>query len=137
MDWASSARQPRPWRKHGLTKTRKNYSKPEAHLKRPLELPPLQIGAFIDLARLFTRQGRYPEADLSLAKAEQIAPHSAKLMFAKADLYIKGNRNLDVARELLKHYISMVLTPDDPPRADAEKPLTRARGSQPRTTPPR
>ena len=117
------------WAQARLAENRKDYSKAEAHLKRALELAPLQIGAFIDLARLFTRQGRYPEADLSLAKAEQIAPHSAKLMFAKADLYIKGNRNLDVARELLKQYISMVLTPDDPPRADAEKLLKRVRGS--------
>ena len=94
-----------------------------------MELAPQQIGGLIDLARLFTRQGRYQDADLSLAKAEQIAPHSAKLMFAKADLYIKSNRNLEVARELLKQYLSLALTPEDPPRADAEKLLKRVRGS--------
>ena len=27
-------------------------------------------------------------------------------MFAKADLYIKSKRNLDVARDLLKRYLS-------------------------------
>ena len=112
-----------------LAEKRKDFSSAEAHLRRAFELAPQQIGPLIDLATLFTRQGRYQDADLSLAKAEQIAPHSAKLMFTKADLYIKGNRNLDVARELLKQYISMGLTPDDPPRADAEKLLKRVRGS--------
>ena len=37
----------------------------------PWRLRPKQIGRLIDLARLFTKQGRYQEADLSLAKAEQ------------------------------------------------------------------
>ena len=83
----------------------------------------------IDLAHLFTKQGRYHDADLSLAKAEQIAPNSPKLMFAKADLYIKSKRNLDVARDLLKRYLSSPLTPDDPPRADAEKLLKQVQGS--------
>ena len=50
-------------------------------------------------------------------------------MFAKADLYIKSKRNLDVARDLLKRYLSSTLTPDDPPRADAEKLLKQVQGS--------
>ena len=117
------------WAQARLAENRKEYSKAEAHLRRAVELAPQQIGGLIDLARLFTRQGRYQDADLSLAKAEQIAPHSAKLMFAKADLYIKSNRNLEVARELLKQYLNLALTPEDPPRADAEKLLKRVRGS--------
>ena len=76
-----------------------------------------------------TKRGRYQEADLSLAKAEQIAPNSPRLMFAKADLYIKGKRNLNVARELLKRYLNSTLTPEDPPRADAEKLLKQVQGS--------
>ena len=71
-------------------------------MRRALEIAPHQIGRLIDLARLFTKQGRYQEADQSLAKADQIAPNSPKLMFAKADLYIKSKRNLGVGRELLK-----------------------------------
>jgi len=117
------------WAQAKLDEKRKEFSSAEAHLRRAVELAPHQIGRLIDLARLFTRQGRYQDADLSLAKAEQIAPHSAKLMFAKADLYIKGNRNLDVARELLKQYLNIALTPEDPPRADARKLLKRVQGS--------
>jgi len=117
------------WAQARLAEKRKEFSSAEAHLRRAVELAPHQIGRLIDLARLFTKQGRYQEADLSLAKAEQIAPNSPKLMFAKADLYIKGKRNLDVARELLKRYLSSSLTPEDPPRAAAEKLLKQVQGS--------
>jgi cytochrome c-type biogenesis protein CcmH/NrfG len=117
------------WAQAKLAEKRKEYSSAETQLRRAAEIAPQQIGRLIDLARLFTEQGRYQDADLSLAKAEQIAPHSAKLMFAKADLYIKSKRNLAVARELLKQYLSSALTPDDPPRADAEKLLKQVQGS--------
>jgi cytochrome c-type biogenesis protein CcmH/NrfG len=112
-----------------LAEKRKEFSSAEAHLQRAVELAPQKIGKLIDLARLFTKQGRYQEADLSLARAEQIAPDSPRLMFAKADLYIKSKRNLDVARELLKRYLSCALTPEDPPRSDAEKLLKQVQGS--------
>src|SRR5450759_250823 len=117
------------WAQAKLAEKRKEFSRAEAQLRRAVELAPQQIGRLIDLARLFTKQGRYQEADLSLAKAEQIAPNSPKLMFAKADLYIEGNRNLNVARELLKRYLSSSLTPEDPPRAVAEKLLKQVQGS--------
>lgn len=117
------------WAQAKLAEKRKEFSRAEAQLRRAVELAPQQIGRLIDLARLFTKQGRYQEADLSLAKAEQIAPNSPKLMFAKADLYIKGKRNLNVARELLKRYLSSSLTPEDPPRAVAEKLLKQVQGS--------
>jgi uncharacterized protein HemY len=117
------------WAQAKLAEQRKEFSKAEGHLLRAVEVAPQQIGRLIDLAHLFTKQGRYHEADLSLAKAEQIAPSSPKLLFAKADLYIKSKRNLDVARELLKRYLSIPLTPEDPPRAAAEKLLKQVQGS--------
>jgi cytochrome c-type biogenesis protein CcmH/NrfG len=117
------------WAQAKLAEKRKEFSSAEAHLRRAVEIAPQQIGKLIELARLFTRQGRYQEADLSLAKAEQIAPNNPRLLFARADLYIKGKRNLDVARELLKQYLSTSLTPEDPPRAVAEKLLKQVRGS--------
>jgi tetratricopeptide (TPR) repeat protein len=117
------------WAQAKLAEKRKEYSNAEAHLRRAVDVAPQQIGRLIDLARLFTKQGRYHDADLSLAKAEQIQPNSPRLMFAKADLYIKSKRNLDVARDLLKRYLSSALTPDDPPRADAEKLLKQVQGS--------
>ncbi len=117
------------WAQAKLSEKRKEFSSAEAQFQRAFEIAPQQIGRLIDLARLFTKQGRYHEADLSLAKAEQIAPNSPKLMFARADLYIKSKRNLDVARELLKRYLNSTLTPEDPPRSDAEKLLKQVQGS--------
>jgi len=87
------------------------------------------VGRLLDLARLLTRQGRVQEADQSLAKAEKIAPNSPKVLFTKAELYVKSKRNLEEAKQLLRHYLSLTLTPDDPPKADAEKLLKQAQGS--------
>ena len=117
------------WAQAKLAEKRKEYSKAEAQLRRAVEMAPKQIGRLIDLAHLFTKQGRYHDADVSLARAEQIEPNSPKLMFAKADLYIKSKRNLEEARELLKRYLSSTLSPDDPPRANAEKLLKQVQGS--------
>jgi tetratricopeptide (TPR) repeat protein len=112
-----------------LAESRKEFKSAEAHLRRAIEAAPRSVGRLIELARLFNKEGRYQEADLSLAKAEQLAPNSPRLLFAKADLYIKGKRNLEVARQLLKQYLNCDLTPDDPPRSDAEKLLKQVQGS--------
>ena len=117
------------WAQARLAEKRKEFGSAEAHLRRAVEIAPQQISRLIDLARLLTGRGRYQEADMSLAMAEKIAPNSPRLMFAKADLYIKSKRNLDVARQLLKRYLSSTLTPEDPPRADAEKLLKQVQGS--------
>jgi tetratricopeptide (TPR) repeat protein len=109
------------WAQAKLAEKRKEYSSAEKHLRHAIELAPHQVGRFIDLAKLLVKQGRIQEADQSIARAEQISPNSPKLMFAKADLYIRTKRNLDEARELLKRYMTCALTPDDPPRSQAEK----------------
>jgi len=109
------------WAQAKLAEKRKEYLSAEDHLRRAIAAAPAQVGRLIDLAKLFTRQGKNREADQSLAEAEQVAPNSPRLVYAKAEIYVKSKRNLDVARRLLKQYMSMELTPDDPPRADAEK----------------
>jgi tetratricopeptide (TPR) repeat protein len=117
------------WALAKLAEKHKEFSSAEEQLRRAIELAPHQAGRFIDLARLLTKQGRYQEADLTFAKAEKIAPNSPKLVFAKADSLIKSKRNLDVAQVLLKRYLSMTLTPDDPPRSQAEKLLRQVQGT--------
>jgi len=77
---------------------------------------------------LLAKQGRFQEADQSFARAEAIAPDSPKVLFAKADVYIKTGRNLNVAKDLLKRYLSLALTPEDPPRSQAEKLLKQVQG---------
>jgi Flp pilus assembly protein TadD len=117
------------WTQAKLAEKRKEMSSAEDHLRRAIELSPRQVGRFIDLARFLAKQGRFQESDQSLERAEKVSPNAPKLVFARADLYIKHGRNLEVAKDLLKQYLSMNLSPDDPPRAQAEKLLRQVRGS--------
>lgn len=116
------------WAQAKLAEKRQEFSSAEEQFRRAIELAPQQVGRFIDLARFLAKQGRFQEADQSFARAERVAPDSPKLLFAKADLYIKSKRNLDVAQNLLKRYLSLTLTPDDPPRSQAEKLLRQVQG---------
>lgn len=109
------------WAQAKLAEKRKQFSTAEDHLRRAIQAAPQQVGRFVDLARFLAKQGRYQEADESITLAEKVAPDSPKLMYAKADLYIKTGRNLQVARDLLKRYMNSRLTPDDPPRSEAAK----------------
>lgn len=117
------------WSQAKLAEKRKEYTSAEDQLRRAIEVSPHQVGRFIDLARFLAKQGRYQESDQSLARAAKIAPNTPKLLFTQADLYIKAGRNLDVARDLLKRYLSMTISPDDPPKSQAEKLLRQVRGS--------
>jgi tetratricopeptide (TPR) repeat protein len=111
-----------------LALKRKDVGAAERNLRRAAAAAPKEIGQLITLAKLLSRQGRIQEADKTIEAAEQIAPNSPSVMFAKADLYVKTNRNLDVARQLLKRYLESSLTPDDPPRSAAQKLLRQANG---------
>jgi Flp pilus assembly protein TadD len=117
------------WAQARLAEKRKELSSAEEQLRRAIEASPQRIGRFIDMARFLARQGRFQEADENIAHAEKLAPNSPKLVFAKADLYVKHKRNLDVAKSLLKKYMSMSLSPDDPSRSDAAKLLKQVQGS--------
>lgn len=116
------------WAQAKLAEKRKEFSSAEEQLRRAIELTPHQVGRLIDLARLLAKQGRMEEAEQSFARAEAIAPDSPKVMFARADVYIKTGQNLNVAKDLLKRYLSLALTPEDPPRSQAEKLLKQAQG---------
>jgi tetratricopeptide (TPR) repeat protein len=117
------------WAQARLAEKRKDFSGVEAHLRQAIEASPQRIGRFIDLARFLAKQGRFQESDQSIEQAEKIAPNSPRLVYAKADLYVKSKRNLNVAKKLLKQYMSMSLSPDDPPRSDAAKLLKQVQGS--------
>jgi len=111
-----------------LAERRKEYGHAEEQLRRAIEVAPQQVGRFLDLARFLVRQGRFQEAEQNLARAEQVAPNSPKFIFGKAEIYIKAHQKLDVAKELLKHYMSLNLTPEDPPRSEAAKLLRQVQG---------
>lgn len=109
------------WAEARIAEKRKEYGDAEAQLRRAIDAAPQKIEKLIDLARFLARQGRIQEADQSLARAEAIAPGTPRLMYARADIYIRTGRNLDEARQLLQRYLACKLTPDDPPRSEALK----------------
>lgn len=112
-----------------IAQKRKEYSSAEQHLRRAVELAPRQVGRIVDLAKFLARRGKVAESEAALAQAEQIAPNSPKVLFARARVYVEGKRNLPQARELLQKYLNSPLSPDDPPREEARKLLRQAQGS--------
>jgi Flp pilus assembly protein TadD len=116
------------WAQARLAEKKKEFGRAEEHLKRAAELAPHQAGRLIDLARFLARQGRYKESDQSFRNAEKIAPNNPQVLYARADTYIAQSRNLETARKLLQRYLQAQLSPDDPPRATAEKLLKKAAG---------
>ena len=117
------------WAQARLAEKRKQMDAAEKHLRQSVELSPKRIGPSLELARFLARQGRFEEAEQSFAHAERIAPGSPRIVFARADVYVKNGRNLALAKQLLERYMSMSLTPDDPPRADAAKLLKQVQGA--------
>jgi tetratricopeptide (TPR) repeat protein len=99
---------------------RKQYDAAEQHLRRALELTPGQAGRAMDLAMFLAKHGRFNESEAMFDQAARIAPNNAKLLFERAKTYIQEQRNLDQAKRLLQRYIRAQLTPDDPPREQAE-----------------
>ena len=111
-----------------IEEKRKNYNRAEEHLRRAMELAPRQVGRVIDLARFLAKQGRYEESERTFVAAEKLAPNAPRVMYARAASYIETGRNIEMARTLLEKYLASALTPDDPPRQEAEKLLHQASG---------
>jgi tetratricopeptide (TPR) repeat protein len=111
-----------------LAEKRNEYGQAEQQLRSAAELAPQQIGRVIDLAKFLARQGRVQESERVFEQAERINPKHPKLLFERAETYIRGNRNMATARALLQQYLKSDLTPDDPPRSEAEKLLKQAAG---------
>jgi Flp pilus assembly protein TadD len=111
-----------------LADRRKDYAAAEAHLRRAMELAPGEAGRVVDLARFVAKRGRLAESDVLFQQARKLAPGLPRLAFAQARTDIENHRNLEQARGLLEQYLHASLTPDDPPRQEAEKLLRRAGG---------
>ena len=117
------------WAQSRIDEKRKEPRNAEEHLRRAVEMAPMQVGRLIDLARFLSKEGRFQEAEQSFARAAEIAPGTPKLLYARAEVYIKSHRNLDVAKDLLKRYLSSNITPEDPPKTAARKLLQQIEGS--------
>lgn len=111
-----------------LAEKRRDYPAAERELRRAAELEPGNVGRWIDLATFLARRGRFEESEAMFERASEVAPRSPKLLFARAESYVKSRRNLPEARLLLKKYLELPLKPEDPPRRDAEKLLKQAGG---------
>jgi hypothetical protein len=93
-----------------------------------MKLAPTEAGRIVDMARYVTKRGRLQEADGLFELARKLAPSQPRVDFAEARMDIEYRRNLEHARRLLQLYLRASLTPDDPPREEAEKLLRRAGG---------
>jgi tetratricopeptide (TPR) repeat protein len=109
-----------------IAEKRQDFSGAEAHLEQAAEMAPRQIDRLIDLAKFFARRGKVQQSEQALATAAEVAPESPKLLFTRAEIYIQRQRNLKEAQMLLRRYLQMPLTPEDPPRRDAERLLAQS-----------
>ena len=116
------------WARARIAEKRKEFPSAEQHLRRAMEVAPHQVGRILDLAKFLAKQGRFDESDQTFAAAEKLAPNTPKVIYARAATYIETKRNIGAARELLEKYLASQLTPDDPPRSDAQKLLRQASG---------
>jgi tetratricopeptide (TPR) repeat protein len=113
-----------------LAEEQKQYDLAEAHLRQAILSVPGKVGQVLNLARFLARRQRYEESDQIFANAEKIAPNSPRVMYAKAETFIRAHRHEEEARELLIRYLSAKnLTPDDPPRSQALELLKQAEGA--------
>ena len=112
-----------------LAEQRRQYETAEAQLRNAVELAPLQVGRILDLAKFLAKQGRVQESDDLYNKAEKMAPNAPKIWYARADMLIKQKRNLPEAKHLLLKYLQAQVTPDDPPKQDAERLLKQVDGA--------
>ncbi|MGD0580050.1 MAG: tetratricopeptide repeat protein [Bryobacteraceae bacterium] len=108
---------------------RKQYDLAEGQLKKAIDMAPRQISRIVDLAKFLAGQGRISESEAAFEQAASINPSDKKLLFTRAETYVKGRRNLETAKKLLEAYLQAPLTPDDPSREEARKLLERASGA--------
>lgn len=115
--------------KASLAEHQKQYGEAESHLRRAIEMAPGKPRLYINLAKFLGRRGRYDESDQAFREARRLAPNSHRVDFEHAETWIHTHRNRDEARQMLRRYLAANdLTPDDPPRAEAERLLRKAEG---------
>ena len=103
----------------------KEYDSAEQHLRTALELAPRQVGRVIALAKYLSAHGRSKESDALFEQAERIAPEDPRVIYERASAYVSSGRNLDEARRLLRRYMQVPITPNDPPKSEAESMLRK------------
>ena len=109
-----------------IAEKRKDIKTAEHHFRQAFTMAPKSVGRAIDLAKFLANHGRVQESEAVFTQAAKIAPDSPRLLFERASAYVKAKKNLDEAKALLERYLKSPLTPDDPPRAEAQRLLKQA-----------
>ena len=112
-----------------LAEKQEDFKSAEQSLRTAVAAAPDKAPYLATLAKFLARQGRIAESDAVFAQVEKSAPNSPQIWFAEAETLIRQKRNLDTAKRLLQRYIQAPLTPDNPPREEAEKLLKQAGGA--------
>jgi tetratricopeptide (TPR) repeat protein len=112
-----------------LAQKRKEFSDAESHLRQAIAAAPHAVGHTIALARFLAKQGRNSESDDVLLAAQKDQPNAATVWFARADILIQQNRDLEEAKRLLQKYMHAPLTVDDPPKEQALRLLKQVGGA--------
>jgi len=110
-----------------MARKRKDWGSAEEHYRTAAELEPDEPGWLADLAAFLAGRERYEESDRTFEKAMATEPSKPAVLYQRAVALVESDRNLDEARELLERYLKTELTPDDPPRRDAGRLLSRVR----------
>ncbi len=112
-----------------LSEEHKKYGAAESALRHAVELAPEHAGRLLDLAKFLARQGRFDESEQTFDQAERVEPNAPKILFARAQTWIRTKRNIGQAKALLAKYLaSPRRTPDDPSTGDVTKLLRKAEG---------
>jgi len=108
------------WALAQIDEKRKEYRSAEQHLRMAIKLAPQQVSRVVALAKCLANQGRVNESEAMFDQAMKMAPQNPIVLFERAETYIHEQRQLGEAKELLEQYLQEPLTPDDPPRQQAE-----------------
>ena len=109
-----------------IAEKRKDVKTAEHHFRQAVAMAPKSVGRAIDLAKFLANHGRVQESEAVFTHASKIAPDTPRLLFERAQAYVKAKKNLEEAKVLLERYLNSQLTPDDPPRAEAQRLLKQA-----------
>ncbi|HEV2201229.1 MAG TPA: tetratricopeptide repeat protein [Bryobacteraceae bacterium] len=97
-----------------------HYEAAEEHFRAAVELAPDEPLRVMDLAKFLATRGRVEESEELFDRAERLSPNQPRIWFERASAYVRERRKMPEARRLLERYMQAPLTPNDPPRRQAE-----------------
>ncbi len=108
-----------------LADHKKQFPEALAHLKKAWELAPGDLGRALDVARYQAKLGRLDESEATFVQAEAHWSGDRRLAFDHGKFYVEHHREPERARRLLDGYLKADVSPDDPPKREAEALLRR------------